>query len=296
VPPEASAERFGTVRAVVAGRAHAVYHVATARGAELAVRLPHQPPAPDATATECTNLRAAATAGVAPRVHWCDLATGTIVTHWIAGRALSAADLNDPEVLRRVASLCRRLHSGVRMTNTVDVFAAQRRYRQQAAAARLAVPAGYDELGPLMGQVAGALGASAEGSAACHNDLVPANIIDDGTRLWLVDFEYAGNNDPCFELGYLWNEAGLRPERLDDLVSAYYGRPRPDRVARARLYALAADYAWTLWALLEATHNARGAEDVALSGWAAAAYARVRAALDNEKEFAALLAAAQRTS
>ena len=62
----------------------------------------------------------------------------------------------------------------------------------------------------------------------CHNDLLAANIMDDGDRLWFIDYEYAGNNDPCFELGNIWSEADLAPDRLDELVAAYYG-DRPPR-------------------------------------------------------------------
>ena len=49
----------------------------------------------------------------------------------------------------------------------------------------------------------------------CNNDLLAANFIDDGDRIWIIDFEYAGNNDPCFELGNIWSEStcSTRPAR-----------------------------------------------------------------------------------
>ena len=40
----------------------------------------------------------------------------------------------------------------------------------------------------------------------CNNDLLAANFIDDGERIWLIDYEYSGNNDACFELGNIWGE------------------------------------------------------------------------------------------
>ncbi len=63
----------------------------------------------------------------------------------------------------------------------------------------------------------------------CNNDLLAANFIDDGDRIWIIDFEYAGNNDPCFELGNIWSESTLDAPLLDHLVTAYYGA----RAARA---------------------------------------------------------------
>ena len=78
----------------------------------------------------------------------------------------------------------------------------------------------------------------------CHNDLLAENMLDDGTaRVRLVDYEYSGNNDACFELGNIWSEASLPPELLDVLVAAYFGRPRPVQVARARLFGLVASTA-----------------------------------------------------
>ena len=85
----------------------------------------------------------------------------------------------------------------------------------------------------------------------CHNDLLAANILDDGTRIWLIDYEYAGNNDPCFELGNIWSEAVLPPDWLEHLVAGYFGRPRPSMVARARLLGLMSKYGWTLWASIQ---------------------------------------------
>ena len=85
----------------------------------------------------------------------------------------------------------------------------------------------------------------------CHNDLLAANLIDAGDRLWLIDYEYAGMNDPCFELGNIWSEATLAPERLDELVTAYYGRRSRSLIARARLLGLISKYGWTLWASIQ---------------------------------------------
>ncbi len=85
----------------------------------------------------------------------------------------------------------------------------------------------------------------------CHNDLLAENLLDDGERVRIIDYEYAGNNDPCFELGNIWSEATLPAPLLDVLVTAYFGRPRPVQVARARLFGLVAKYGWTLWASIQ---------------------------------------------
>jgi thiamine kinase-like enzyme len=91
----------------------------------------------------------------------------------------------------------------------------------------------------------------AEGTVPCNNDLLAANFIDDGDQIWLIDYEYSGNNDACFELGNVAGECGLADDALAALVTAYYGRPRRSRIARARLYSLVARYGWTLWGAIQ---------------------------------------------
>ena len=115
--------------------------------------------------------------------------------------------------------------------------------------------------------------ASAIRTVPCHNDLLAANIIDDGTRLWLIDYEYSGNNDACFELGNIWSEAALEVDRLEHLVAAYFGRPSPVQTARARLFGLMAKYGWTLWASIQ---DAVSEVDFDFWEWGMAKYARAR--------------------
>jgi thiamine kinase-like enzyme len=200
---------------------------------------------------ECANLRAAVASGAAPAVLRCDPVAGVTVVEWIDGHTFEPADLDDSAQLARVAALCRTLHAGPRFVNDFEMFAVQRDYLDVVRRHDFRLPPRYEQFAPQVAAMSSALAAGAEGTVPCHNDLLAANIVDDGTRLWFIDYEYAGNNDPCFELGNIWSEAALPAHRLTELVTAYYGRPRPDRVARARLFALLAQYAWTLWASIQ---------------------------------------------
>jgi thiamine kinase-like enzyme len=122
----------------------------------------------------------------------------------------------------------------------------------------------------------------------CNNDLLAGNFIDDGARLWLVDYEYAGNNDPCFELGNIWSEAALSVGMLESLVTAYYGMPRPAKVARARLLGLMSKYGWTLWAAIQ---QAVSPIDFDFWSWGMEKYDRAVAEFSSA-EFAGLLESA----
>ena len=85
----------------------------------------------------------------------------------------------------------------------------------------------------------------------CHNDLLAANVLDDGGDLRIIDYEYSGMNEPSFELGNLACESHLDREALGQLVASYSGRATEARVARAELWGMVGRYAWTLWGVIQ---------------------------------------------
>jgi thiamine kinase-like enzyme len=240
-------------------------------------------------AAECNNSRAASSAGVAPRVLLCDPDAGVSVVEWIAGRTLEPHDLDDPTQLARVAALCRQLHQGPRFVNDFDMFVVQRDYLEVVRRHGFRLPARYDEFAAQVELIAAAVAVDDEETVPCHNDLLAANIMDDGERLWFIDYEYSGNNDACFELGNIWSEAGLPPDRLTELVTAYYGRHRADRIARARLFGLMSKYGWTLWAAIQ---DAVSEVDFDFWSWGMEKYERAVAEFDGP-EFQKLITQAQ---
>ncbi|HYB85290.1 MAG TPA: LPS biosynthesis choline kinase, partial [Streptosporangiaceae bacterium] len=133
-----------------------------------------------------------------------------------------------------------------------DMFVIQGRYAAVTAELGFRVPAGYDRLMPQMEAARRALAVRAEPTVPCNNDLLAANFIDDGSRIWLIDYEYAGNNDACFELGNIWGECHLSGDALADLVTAYYGRTLRNKIARAMVLGMVGKYGWTLWGAIQA--------------------------------------------
>jgi thiamine kinase-like enzyme len=197
------------------------------------------------------SLAAAATGAGAPVIEY-RLQDRLLVIGYIEGRTFGAADVASPENIPRIAAACRRLHSGGRFGNDFDIFGIQRRYLSVARSRGFKIPAGYDDLQPQFTAAEKALAVRAEGIVPCNNDLLPANLIDDGERIWLIDYELSGNNDACFELGNIAAEAHLPAEALEHLVTAYYGRPRRSKTARAWLLGgLVGMYGWTLWGAIQ---------------------------------------------
>ena len=205
----------------------------------------------DREAEHINSLRAAAS-GAAPEVVGYLPEHRALVVEWVEGRTLTAADLHDESMLVRVGEVCRRLHSGARFDGDFDMFAIQQRYLAIVQERVFRLPDRYLDLMPQVDRIADALAVRREPTVPCNNDLLAANFIDDGERLWVIDYEYGGNNDPCFELGNIWSESELTLDQLEVLVDSYYGGHLRHKVARARLLGLMARYGWTLWASIQA--------------------------------------------
>jgi thiamine kinase-like enzyme len=122
----------------------------------------------------------------------------------------------------------------------------------------------------------------------CHNDLLAENYIDDGRQLWIVDFEYSGNNDPCFELGDTAQECGFDDDEREALCAAYFGEATPALLARMNLQALMADVGWTLWAAIQ---EAISDIEYDFWGWAVERWERAESIFSSER-FRRWLAAA----
>lgn len=222
-------------------------------------------------AAEHQNSCIAADAGVGPAVVEFAPDDGVLLVKWIDGRTFDDAILDDEVQLARVADACRRLHAAPPFVSDFDMFAVQRRYLAIVQEFGFRLPDDYLSFVPIVRTIEGVLRASAGPPVPCHNDLLAANVMDDGERIWLIDYEYSGNNDACFELGNAWSEAALPLDRLEHLVACYFGAPSPVQTARARLYGLMAKYGWTLWASIQ---DAVSDVDFSFWEWGMEKYAR----------------------
>jgi len=179
---------------------------------------------------------------------------GVLVVGFIDGVTFTDDSFSIEGNVARVAASCRRLHAGRRFVNDFNMFDIQRDYLRLVRERGFRLPDDYLEFMPQVEMIRGALVAQDEGTVPCNNDLLAGNFVDDGAQVWLIDYEYSGNNDACFELGNIWSECGLSIDALAELVTAYYSRASHSMIARARLLGLAAKYGWTLWgAIQEAT-------------------------------------------
>ena len=226
---------------------------------------------------EHLNSRAAAQAGVGAPVLDYIADPGLLVVGYIDGRTFTDEDLLAGGQLPRVAAACRQLHGGPRFVNDFNMFEIQRGYLDIVTREGFRLPRRYLEFMPEVARIEKAFRAHPAATVPCNNDLLAGNFIDDGRKLWLIDYEYSGNNDACFELGNVWSEANLTLEQLEELMEAYDGRLLRHRVARARLWGLMSKYGWTLWGSIQSSVSAI---DFDFWEWAMEKYDRAVAEFD----------------
>ena len=229
---------------------------------------------------EVHNTRAAAVAGVGPKVVAVDPETGAFALEWIEGRTMSNAAFAEPGTPARIAEALGRLHVGPRFRDDFDMVRLSAYYLRVVDERGLRIPDGYRDHLPAIPRIEAALAAHPLPAVPCHNDLLAENYLDDGARLWIVDYEYSGNNDPTFELGNTAQELGFGADRQEELCAAYFGPERFARegsrlLARMRLQMIMSDVGWTLWAAIQA---AISPIDYDFWGWAEERWGRASTA------------------
>ncbi|MEX1180203.1 MAG: phosphotransferase [Cucumibacter sp.] len=221
---------------------------------------------------EANAARRAAAAGVGPRVIYANPATGVLVTQFVAGAAtMSPARFRShPGAPRRAGEAFRKLHeSGAQFSFRFELFSMIDDYLKLLSTKTVELPEGYNDALDEAETVRAALAAHKLPLTACHCDPMCENFLDTGERMWIVDWEYSGMNDPMWDLGDLSVEAGFGAAQDEAMIAGYFSSPpRPDEVGRFVIYKAMCDLLWTLWGLIQHANN-NPADDFA-------AYARYR--------------------
>ena len=201
--------------------------------------------------TEWAATRAAAAAGVGPEPIAFDPGLGCLVTAFIDGRPVEAEELRAR--IPELAAALRAIHGGPPLPSAFDPFAVVADYARIASERGGAIPPEVAELAPAAAAIRAELGGPEHGPVPCHNDLLTANLLDDGERLRIVDWEYAGMGDPYFELANLAVKNGFGETDEAALLEGYWGAANPERRRALRLMRVMASYWEGMWGVLQAT-------------------------------------------
>jgi thiamine kinase-like enzyme len=202
---------------------------------------------------ECEANKLAADLGVAPPVVLMLDDPEVIVTRFVVAMGMSEEDLRRPDSIDKTAAALRTVHdSGRELPSTFDSFRIVETYMDTASERGVAKPDAYDEALAHAHEIEAALSGAEHDPVPCHNDLLAANFLDEGDRIRIVDWEYAGMGDRYFDLGNFSVNNELDDAAQDVLLEAYFGEP-PDARRRAtlRLMRFMSDFREAMWGVVQ---------------------------------------------
>jgi thiamine kinase-like enzyme len=213
---------------------------------------------------------AAAGVGVGPEVTAFIRPEGYLVTRFIEGSPVSDEAVHTPETIARVATSLRRIHDGPAIPGLFVPLRIAEAYRALALARSVPIPPEYELAAAIGRRIELACLANPVELRPCHNDLLNANFIDDGRRIRIVDWEYAGMGDPFFDLGNFSINHELTADEDVLLLAAYDGpdhaADRTARLARLTLMRTVSDFREAMWGVLQQGLSTLDVDFVAYAG------------------------------
>jgi thiamine kinase-like enzyme len=196
-------------------------------------------------------VRAAAAAGVGPKVvaYLPDL--DCLVTSWIDAEPLSEGDLERPEILEPVVRAIKAIHAGPPLEWAFDPFRIVQDYRRTAEERGVTVPDAYGPAYEMASRIQMAFSSNPMPRVPCHNDLLESNFLRRGDHIWIVDHEYAGMGDPFFDLGNLSINNALSDEAQERLLALYFDAPTGTHRARLKLMRIMSDFREAMWGVVQ---------------------------------------------
>jgi thiamine kinase-like enzyme len=262
-------------------------------GREVVVRLPGNDTellGADRSGEREANSRAAAV-GIAPELVAALEDPVVLVTAFVEGPTMEAAELREPGALAEVGAALRAIHGCGTIGARFDAFRLVEDYAAATRSRGGEVPAAYERARAVAERIEAAPMFAGEAPVLCHNDLLPANFIDSPDGIRLVDWEYAGMGNRWFDLGNFAVNNELGPAEEEDFLVGYLGTayrgapPAPADLAALRLMRLMSDFREAMWGVVQ---TAISDLDFDFAGYATRHFDRLLAAADGP-EFEALL-------
>ena len=219
---------------------------------------------------EVEATRVAAELGVGPEVVAFVEPEGWLVTRFIEGSGVPAETMREPVTLARVARTLCTIHAAAPVSGSFDSFRVVERYLETALARGGAEPAEYAWAHGLAGRIERARAGAPR--CFCHNDLLNANFLDDGDRIRIVDWEYAGNGDRFFDLANFAVNHELDEAARRVLLDAYFGGLRDEDARALELMRFMSDFREAMWGVVQAVVSAL---EFDFAGYAAEHFARL---------------------
>ena len=200
------------------------------------------------------NAKIAAEAGVSAEILFFDEKDGLMLSRFIDGETMNPKSfVSGVGTATRAAQAFKTMHQcGKKFKFRFELFSMIDDYLKVLNDLKATFPEGYHDTVKEAESVRRVLDAYPTPLAPCHCDPLCENFIDDGTRMWIVDWEYSGMNDPLWDLGDLSVEAGFSDTQDREMMEAYYGGAVTEaQFGRMVIYKAMCDLLWTLWGLIQ---------------------------------------------
>lgn len=228
-------------------------YVATTNGHRFVVRLPGERTELLGIdrANEAEAAQRAADLGLGPAIAGTLHEIGTLITELIPGHHLEPAAFM--ERLDDVVDLLQRFHASGPLAGAFPIHRVVEWHARDAARYGVQPPPVYERLQLQSRRIETAFAAAPQPPVPCHNDLLPANVLFDDRdgRAWLLDYEYAGMNDRCFDLGNLSVNCGFDADADEELLRRYFGAVTAPRWARLQLMKVMSEFREGMWAVVQ---------------------------------------------
>jgi thiamine kinase-like enzyme len=204
---------------------------------------------------EAYNANAAARAGVSPNVIYVEPSTEIMISDTVLDIETMTPELfteRKGSSSRAGAALAKLHRSGETFQFRFELFSMIDEYLKIVASKDVDLPSGYHGVVSAAEPVKQLLANKNLPLAPCHCDPLCENFLDDGKKMWIVDWEYSGMNDPLWDVGDLSVEAGMTADQDAEMMMAYFGRePTDAENGRMIIYKAMCDLLWTLWGLIQ---------------------------------------------
>jgi aminoglycoside phosphotransferase (APT) family kinase protein len=218
---------------VTGGASGALTYRVEAHGRPYLLRLEGARRSPLRNPHQYTCMQIASEAGVAPGLHYVDAEAGVAIMDFLPVHPLEEFPGGRVALARAAGQLVARLQATVPFPQFIDYFDALDRMLRYLRSTKLFAPGLLDPHAEGFGRIRAALPKSTR-QVSAHNDPNPRNMLFDGERLWLVDWETAYRNDPLVDVAILLDQLECTPE-MEQAVLAGWSGGAPDASQCARL-------------------------------------------------------------
>jgi len=201
---------------------------------------------------EKINTGQAHASGIGPEVIDSIPEENLLILRWVEARTLHAEDFReDQRLLVRAAETLRHLHDGKPFEGVFHFPTLRKKYLDAVRSSGYYLPDEYLTLESKISALERLLGKSLEPLVPCNNDLLAENFLDDGQKIWIIDYEYSGQNEASFDIGNMCGELGMPLEQLTLFCNTYWRQHLPEKITRARAWSMIARFGWVLWASIQ---------------------------------------------